>query len=112
MDLEWKHATSWRKKRHSDEESEYMTKRQEHENERVEADRNASTSQLDRLEKLANAAATAAQAKQWRARKDGLHQQEEPSEVRNLNHDAEARARAEEAMRQMMAKPHGKRRGW
>jgi hypothetical protein len=70
----------------------------------------ASTPQLDRLEKLANAAATAAQAKQWRARKNGLQEQDEPSEVRNLSHDAEARARAEEAMRQMMAKPQGKRR--
>jgi hypothetical protein len=71
----------------------------------------ASTPQLNRLEKLANAAATAAQAKQWRARKNGLQQQDEPSEVRNLSHNAEARARAEEAMRQMMAKPQGKRRG-
>jgi hypothetical protein len=71
----------------------------------------ASTPHLDRLEKLANAAATAAQAKQWRARKNGLQQQDEPSEVRNLSHNAEARARAEEAMRQMMAKPAVKRRG-
>jgi len=70
----------------------------------------ASTPQLDRLERLANAAATAAQAKQWRARKNGLQQQDEPAEVRDLSHDAEARARAEEAMRQMMAKPQGKRR--
>jgi hypothetical protein len=71
----------------------------------------ASTPQLDRLEKLANAAATAAQAKQWRARKNGMQQQDEPSGVRNLSHDAEARARAEEAMRLMMAKPQSKRRG-
>ncbi|MBD2749850.1 hypothetical protein IC232_24530 [Microvirga sp. BT688] len=70
----------------------------------------ASSSQLDRLEKLASAAATAAQAKQWRARKNGLREQDEPAEVRNLSHDAEARARAEEAMRQMMAKPQSKRR--
>ena len=70
----------------------------------------ASIPQLDRLEKLANAAAAAAQAKQWRARKNGLREQDEPSEVRNLSHDAEARARAEEAMRQMLAKPQGKRR--
>ncbi len=68
------------------------------------------TPQLDRLERLANAAATAAQAKQWRARKNGLQEQDEPAEVRNLSQDAEARARAEEAMRQMMAKPQGKRR--
>lgn len=70
----------------------------------------ASTPELDRLEKLATAAATAAQAKQWRARKNGLQEQDEPAEVRNLSHDADARARAEEAMRQMMAKPQGKRR--
>jgi hypothetical protein len=70
----------------------------------------ASSSQLDRLEKLANAAATAAQAKQWRARKNGLREQDEPAEVRNLSHDAEARARAEEAMRRMMEKPQSKRR--
>jgi len=44
------------------------------------------------------------------ARKNGLREQDEPSEVRNLSQDAEARARAEEAMRQMMAKPQGKRR--
>ena len=70
----------------------------------------SSTPQLDRLERLANAAATAAQAKHWRARKNGLQQPDEPAEVRDLSHDAEARARAEEAMRQMMAKPQGKRR--
>lgn len=70
----------------------------------------ASTPQLDRLELLASAAATAAQAKQWRARKIGLREQDEPSDVRNLSQDAEARAQAEEAMRQMMAKPQSKRR--
>jgi hypothetical protein len=89
-----------------------MAKRPEHEDERPETDRKAGTPQLDRLERLANAAATATQAKQWRARKSGLHQQEEPSEVRNLSHDDEARARAEEAMQQMMTKPHSKRRGY
>jgi hypothetical protein len=88
-----------------------MAKRPEHEDEQPQTDGKASTPQLDRLERLANAAATAAQAKQWRARKSGLHQQEEPSEVRNLSHDDEAKARAEEAMRQMMAKPQSKRRG-
>jgi len=88
-----------------------MAKRPEQEDERPEINGAASTPHLDRLEKLANAAAAAAQAKQWRARKNGMHQQEEPSEVRNLSHNAEARARAEEAMRQMMAKPPGKRRG-
>jgi hypothetical protein len=89
-----------------------MAKRPEQEDERAETDGKASTPQLDRLERLANAAATAAQAKQWRARQNGLHQQEEPSEVRNLSQNDEARARAEEAMRQIMAKPQSKRRGW
>jgi hypothetical protein len=70
-----------------------------------------STHQLDRLEKLANAAAATAQAKQWRARQNGLRDQGEPSEVRNLNHDAEAKAQAEAAMQQMIAKSNGKRRG-
>ena len=88
-----------------------MAKRPEQADERPETDAKASTPQLDRLERLANAAATAAQAKQWRARKNGIDQQEEPSEVRNLSNNAEARARAEEAMRQMMAKPQSKRRG-
>ncbi len=63
----------------------------------------ASTPQLDRLERLAKAAETSAQAKQWRARKSGLQDQEEPSEVRNLTHDAEARAQAEAAMQLMAA---------
>ncbi|MBM1175098.1 hypothetical protein [Microvirga arabica] len=69
-----------------------------------------STPQLDRLEKLANTAATAAQARHWRARQNGLREQEEASEVRSLNHDAEARAQAEAAMQRMMANPKGKRR--
>ena len=63
-----------------------------------------------RLETLANVAAAAAQAKRWQARKNGFLDQREPSEVRNLSHDAEARAQAEAAMQQMMAKPGGKRR--
>ena len=70
-----------------------------------------STPQLDRLEKLANAAASTVQAKQWRARQNGLQDLGEPSEVRNLNHDAEAKAQAEAAMQQMMAKPKRKGRG-
>ena len=89
-----------------------MAKRSEQEDEKAETKAHASTPGLDRLERLANAAATAAQEKQWRARKNGLQQQEEPSDVRNLSHDADARAKAEEAMRQMMAKPQGRRRGW
>jgi len=88
-----------------------MAKRPEQEDEQPENNGKASTPQLDRLEKLANAAASAAQAKQWRARKNGISQQEESSEVRNLSSDAEARVRAEEAMRQMMSKPQSKRRG-
>jgi predicted Ser/Thr protein kinase len=72
----------------------------------------AGTPQLDHLESLAKAAATAAQARKWRSRKNGLQYQEEPSEVRNLTHDAEARAQAEAAMRLMAAaKPKGKPRG-
>ena len=61
-----------------------------------------------RLEALA---AGTAQAKQWQARKNGMLDEGKPSEVRNLNHDAEARAQAEAAMRRMMAKSGGKRRG-
>ena len=64
-----------------------------------------------RLETLANVAAAAAQAKRWQARKNGVLDQGEPSEVRDLSHDAEARAQAEAAMQQMMAKSGGKRRG-
>ena len=87
-----------------------MTRGPKDEKNQSESGAPASTPELDRLEKLANAAATAAQARQWRARKNGLQEQDEPAEVRNLSHDAEARARAEEAMRQMIAKPRGKRR--
>ena len=87
-----------------------MVKRTEQDDAQPENNGQGSTPHLDRLEQLANAAATAAQAKQWRARKNGLQQDEEASEVRNLSHDAEARARAEEAMRQLMAKPQSGRR--
>ena len=79
--------------------------------EQTEDKAQASTPQIDRLESLAKAAATAAQAKKWRARKNGLQDQEEPSEVRDLTHDAEARAQAEAAMRLMAAaKPKRKPR--
>jgi hypothetical protein len=91
--------------------SEPMTRQSEQEDEHPDIDGAASTPHLDRLENLADAATTAAQAKQWRARKNGVQQQEEPSEVRNLSHNAEERARAEEAMRHLMAKPAVKRRG-
>jgi hypothetical protein len=87
-----------------------MTRELGDEKQQTEGKAQASTPQLDRPEKLANTAATAAQARQWRARQNGLGEQEEPSEVRNLNHDAEARAQAEAAMQRMMAKPKGKRR--
>jgi hypothetical protein len=76
----------------------------------AEAKRRASTPMLDRLERLASAASAGARAKQWRARQNGLQDQREASEVRNLNHDAEAKAQAEKAMRQMIAKSPGKRR--
>jgi len=87
-----------------------MAREPNDEEEHSEAKGQASTPQLDRLEKLANTAATAAQARQWRARQNGLREQEEASEVRSLSHDAEARAQAEAAMQRMMANPKGKRR--
>jgi hypothetical protein len=51
-----------------------MATRPEQEDEQPEANGKASTPELDRLERLANAAATAAQAKQWRARKNGMQE--------------------------------------
>jgi hypothetical protein len=87
-----------------------MTNNPKTDEEQAEAKRQASTPILDRLERLASAASAGAQAKQWRARQNGLQDQGEASQVRNLNHDAEAKAQAEEAMRQMMAKAPGKRR--
>ena len=88
-----------------------MPARPEHDDEQPEDKAQASTPQLDQLERLAKAAETTAQAKQWRARKSGLQDQPEPSEVRDLTHDAEARAQAEAAMRLMAAaKPKGKPR--
>jgi hypothetical protein len=89
-----------------------MAKHEEQGEEQAENKGQVSTPGLDHLERLANAAATAAQQKQWRARKSGFHDVDEPSEVRNLNHDAEARAQAEAAMQQMMAKSKGKGRRW
>jgi hypothetical protein len=87
-----------------------MAREPKKEEEQIDGKAQASTPQLDRLEKLANAAATAAQARQWRARQNGLREQEEASEVRSLNHDAEAKTQAEAAMQRMMANPKGKRR--
>ena len=82
--------------------------------EQTETSDQVSAPHLDRLEKLAKAAETSAQDRQWRARKSGLrNQEEEPSEVRNLTHNEEARAQAEAAMQKMMAKPSAKKpRGW
>jgi hypothetical protein len=88
-----------------------MTERPKKDDEQTEAKGQVSSPALDHLERLAGAAATSAQAKQWRARKNGLQDQEETSEVRNLNHDAEARTQAEAAMQQMMAKSKAKGRG-
>jgi hypothetical protein len=88
-----------------------MTDQPQKDQEQTEAKGQVSTPHLDRLERLASAATTSAQARQWRARKSGLQDQEEASEVRNLNHDAEARAQAEATMQQMLAKSKGKGRG-
>jgi hypothetical protein len=67
-----------------------MAKRPEQEDAQPDTAGVTSTPHLDRLERFANAAATAVQAKQWRARNNGLHREDEPSEVRNLSHTAEA----------------------
>jgi hypothetical protein len=69
------------------------------------------TVNTSRLEALAVVAANASQAKQWHARKNGLLDPGDASEVRSLTDDAEARAQAEAAMQRMMAKPRGNRRG-
>ena len=71
-----------------------------------------SASQSARLENLAKATAAKAKVKQWRAPKDGQQDEPEPSEVRSLTHDAEARAQAEAAMRIMEAKPQKRPRRW
>ena len=88
-----------------------MATRPKQGDEQTESHSEVSTPHLDRLERLASAASTSVQARRWRAHKNGLQDQGEPSEVRNLNHDAEARAQAEAAMQQMMAKSKGKVRG-
>jgi hypothetical protein len=74
-----------------------------------EAPQEGST-KYDRLERLANAATQAAEARQWQARKNGMANQGEPAEVRDLSQDAEAKAQAEAAMQAMMAKSGGKPR--
>jgi hypothetical protein len=81
--------------------------------EQAEDKAQASTPQIARLKNLAKATAAKAQSKQWQARKDGQQDQPEPSEVRSLTHDAEARAQAEAAMRLMAAaKPKRKPHRW
>ena len=75
-----------------------MADRQKQDDEQIGYKRTVSTSQLDRLEKLANAASASAQARQWSARKSGLQNRLEPSEVRDLSQDADAKAQAEETM--------------
>ncbi len=67
----------------------------------------AGTSRLDRL---ADAADAAAQAKRWRAHKDGMTDQGEASKVRHLTHDTDAKAQAEAAMQTMITKSGGKPR--
>jgi len=74
-----------------------------------ETDKQPSTPGLDRLARIAREAETAAQARQWRAHKNGLQPQDEPSEVRNLNQDEDAKAQAEAAMRRMLAKAKPRR---
>ena len=89
-----------------------MPTRPEQDDEQTEDQVQASTPQLDHLESLAKAAATTVQRRRWSTHRDGVQVQEDPSEVRNLTHDAEARAQAEAAMRLMgAAKPKGKPRG-
>ncbi len=87
-----------------------MAKPSKHSDEKTEDATQGSTTQYDRLERLASAASQAAQAKQWQARKNGMASQGEPSEVRSLNDDTEARAQAEAAMQQMLAKSGGNQR--
>ncbi len=88
----------------------YMPTRPEQDDEQTEDKVQASTPQLDRLESIAKAAATTVQRRRWNTHRDGVQVQEDPSEVRNLTHDAEARAQAEAAMRLMAAKPKRKPR--
>ncbi|MET0428625.1 MAG: hypothetical protein ABW026_09005 [Microvirga sp.] len=72
-------------------------------------DKPVSTPNLDRLARIARDAETAVQGRQWRAHKNGLQQQDEPSEVRSLNEDQDARSQAEAAMKRMMAKAKPRR---
>ena len=89
-----------------------MAKSPEHSSEQTDDTPQVSGTRYDRLERLANAATQAAEARQWRARKNGMANQGEPAEVRDLSQDAEAKAQAEAAMQVMMAKSKGKPRRW
>jgi hypothetical protein len=90
-----------------------MSEQPEENKDQTEGEGQASTPQLDRLQKLANAAAARDQARQWKARQLGLGNRGEASEVRSLNHDADAKAQAEAAMQRMMEqKPAKKRPKW
>ena len=89
-----------------------MAKQPEHSNEPTEETASGGSTKYDRLERLANAATQAAEARQWRARKNGMANQGEPAEVRDLSQDAEAKAQAEAAMQAMLAKSKGKPRRW
>ena len=81
-----------------------MTKREKESSEPTKEKLEVNTARLEALD------ASAAQSNQWQARKSGMQDQGEASEVRNLSHDAEARAQAEAAMQQMLTKSGGKRR--
>jgi hypothetical protein len=59
-----------------------------------------------RLETLADAATGIAQARKWQARKNGLSDNVESSEVRNLSDDQAARAAAGGSLRKLM-RPSG-----
>jgi hypothetical protein len=89
-----------------------MAKQPEHSNEPIEEAASGGSTKYDHIERLANAATQAAEARQWRARKNGMTNQGEPAEVRDLSQDAEAKAQAEAAMQAMLAKSKGKPRRW
>jgi hypothetical protein len=90
----------------------FMTK--EPPEEGTEPTANKPSTTMSRLEALAKAAEATAGAKQWRARQDGTLDLGEPSEVRSLTHDEEAKAQAEASMQRLVEKRGGssKRRRW
>ena len=89
-----------------------MAKQPGHSSEATGDTEQGGSTKYDRLERLANAATQAAEARQWRARKNGMTNQGEPAEVRDLSQDAKAKAQAEAAMQAMLAKSKGKPRRW